>query len=262
MHRLPRLTVALCGGTALTAALAPAALAAPAPSANPPVVDQWRTSGSSATVSWVEVDHEDSSGRPGSVHVGGLWVQSFDGTSVVPAGSLADWDCVPGALPWEADGAGCSLVTQYEVSQDAVELRLDERAGTATVTGTVTFSDLAGSEGGQWTAPVDLSWRTEGEREQTTSHTVELTPAFRFVMHQRTDTWPTVLSAGTVGTLVLGDEAGELNEERLYMEDSRYVVWSRSGGVDDDGDGGDGDGGDGGDGDGDGGDGGDGGGLG
>jgi hypothetical protein len=213
---------ALGGTTALVVSAGSPALAA-----DPPSVDQWKVGQTAATISWVEVDHEDSSGRPGTVHIGGLFIESYDGSSVVSAGSLADWDCTVGSLPWVDDGAGCTFLTQYEVSDGTVQLDFDRRAGTAHAAGTVTFYDLSGLEDDVWTVPVDLSWTTEGKPVRSTSHVVELSSEFNFVSHQRARTWSTVHASGTVGSLVLGDEPGELNEERLWHDDNRFLIWSR-----------------------------------
>lgn len=215
---------------ATTAATLTLGAAAPALAAGPPSVDQWKVGQTAAAVSWVEEDRGDSSGRPGNVHIGGLFVESYDGTSVLSAGSLADWDCPAGAMPWDDEGAACTLLTQYEASDAALTLLHDRRAGTARVTGTVTFSDLAGEEPAPWTAPVDLTWTTEGRPERTRSHVVELSSTFRFVAHEQVQTWQVVTARGTVGSMVVGDEEGELNEQRLWHSDGRFVVWERPAG--------------------------------
>lgn len=91
-----------------------------------------------------------------------------------------------------------------------------------------------------WSVPVDLTWTTERRPTRSGSHTVELSSTFTFVMHTRTLTWETVRASGTVGSMTLGDEPGELNEERLWHDENRLVMWTWTGDGDDAGDGGDG----------------------
>jgi hypothetical protein len=225
--------VATVGAAALTTAAA-----APAIAADPPSVGHGKSGQTAAVVSWVEEDHEDSTGRPGSVHVGGLFFENYDGSSNVFAGYLADWDCPVGTLPWGDGGQECALLAEYEAAGGDVTLDFDRRAGTARVTGSVTFYDLAGLEEDMWTVPVDLTWTTEGRPVRSREHVVELSSTFKFVSHLRTQTWSTVRAAGTVGTMVLGDEPGELNEERLWHDEHRFLIWTRPGDGDGDGDGG------------------------
>ena len=216
--------------TATMAATLTLGAAAPALAAGPPSVDQWKVGQTAAGVSWVEEDRGDSSGRPGNVHMGGLFVESYDGSSVLSAGSLADWDCPDGAMPWDDEGRACTLVTQYEALDGEVTLHHDRRAGTARVTGTVTFFDLAGEEPAPWTAPVDLTWTTQGGAVRTHDHVVELSSTFRFVAHEQVQTWQVVTAAGTVGSMVVGDEDAEVVEQVLWHSDRRFVIWERSAG--------------------------------
>lgn len=216
--------------TAMTATALALGAAAPALADAPPSVDRWKVGQGAAVVSFVEEDREDATGRSGNVHVGGLFVETFDGSSVLSAGSMADWDCPAGAMPWDAEGSACTLLTQYEASDGEVALVHDPRAGRARVTGTVTFYDLAGELPETSTLPVDLTWTTEGAPERTHDHVVELSSTFRFVAHEQLRTWPVLTAGGTVGSLVVGDEAGEVTEQRLWHADRKFVIWQRPAG--------------------------------
>lgn len=207
------------------AATVVAGAAAPSVAAAPPTIERWTTTETSATVSWVEQDPDDSSGRPGTVHVGGLFVDHVAGNTDVFAGAMADWDCEPGAVPGDA-GAGCTLLAAYEVASADIDLVLDRRAGAATVRGTVTFYDRVADV---WTAPVDLRWTAEGEPVRTRSYTDVVAGSTRTVTRTRTLTWDTVDVQGSVGSMVLGDEPGELDEERLWETESRHLRVTRPG---------------------------------
>lgn len=226
---MPTSRLALLTAAASTAALSLGA-AAPAMAADPPAVDRWKVGQTAAVLSFVEEDRGDSSGRPGNVHIGGVLVESYDGSSVLSAGSLADWDCPTGAMPWDDEGRACTLVTQHEASEGQVTLEHDPRTGAARVTGTVTFYDLAGELPETWTVPVDLTWTTEGAPERTHDHVVELSSTFRFVAHEQLRTWAVVTAGGRLGSLVVGDEAGEITEQRLWHADRKFVLWQRPAG--------------------------------
>lgn len=220
--RTPTFFVAAAG-----AATVVAGTAVPSVAAAPPTIERWTTTETSATVSWVEQDPDDSSGRPGTVHVGGLFVDHAAGNTDVFAGAMADWDCEPGALPGDA-GDGCSLVGAYEASSADLHLAFDRRAGAATVRGTVTFYDPNGVED-VWTAPVDLRWTAEGEAVRTRTWTNQVSESARTVSRTRTLTWETVVVRGSVGSMVLGDEPGELDEERLWETETRHLRVTRPG---------------------------------
>ncbi len=103
----------------------------------------------------------------------------------------------------------------------------DRRAGTAYAAGTVTFSDVLAEEPEQLTLPVNLRWTAEGKPVRTVSYHKDFSKASKQVVHVRTLTWPTVEVTGTVGSLVVGDEPGEIQFRQLTHEKTRVIVLRR-----------------------------------
>lgn len=217
MRARPLITLAGGGALALAAA-------GPAVAADPPSTEQGKRSETVAAVSWIEQDPDDSAGRPGNVHIGGLLIDSAFGNTDVFYGELGDWQCEPGRLP--GDGEGCTLLAAYEIATAGVDLVLDPRSGTAHVTGSLAFYDFDGVAD-VFTMPVDLVWTADGKPVRTHDHSKYLSATTRSIFHLQTTTWSPVRVSGTVGTLVLGDEPGELNEQRLRQDEYRLFTWQR-----------------------------------
>ncbi len=202
---------------------------APALAANLPMPDRGKTVEILAGVGWLEQDPEDASGRPGNVHRVALGLSTNGQNSDVFAGLLIDYDCAPGDLPSE-EGADCRQLVHYEAATAAIRFDFDRRAGTAHVTGTVTFSDVLAEEPEQLTLPVDLHWTDEGRPVRTFSHHVDLSSVPKQVIRTRTLGWPAVQVTGAVGPLVVGDEPGEIEFRQLSHEEVRIVIWRRPSG--------------------------------
>ncbi|MBC7291923.1 MAG: hypothetical protein H5T83_11410 [Actinotalea sp.] len=198
--------------------------AAPAVAGERPRVDRWKVLEQRATVSWLEQDHDDASGRPGTVHTGGMLVEKAYGNTDM-FGYLADWDCEPGELP---GGEGCVLLTEYEIATAGAALEVDTRSGTAHLTGDVVLFDLA-MERPEERLTVDVHWTSDGKPIRSRVHHSDLSPTVKVQVHQQGRTWGGLAAAGTVGGMVLGDEPGDVTEHGLWSDDSRYFFWQRGG---------------------------------
>ncbi|EYR63393.1 hypothetical protein N866_01005 [Actinotalea ferrariae CF5-4] len=211
--------IAATGGAALLLGAA-----APAVAGERPQVDQFMVLEQRATFSWVEEDHDDAAGRPGTVHTGGMLIDKAYGTTDV-FGYLADWDCEPGQLP---GGEGCVLLTEYEIATAGATLDVDVRAGTAHLSGDVVLFDLR-MEAPEQYLTVDARWTSDGTPLRSRVHHSDLSPTAKVQVHQQGRTWSGLGATGTVGGLALGDEPGEVTEHGLWSTDSRYFFWQRGG---------------------------------
>lgn len=225
--------LAASGGVALVLGAA-----APAVAGEQPQVDQWKVLRENAGISWVVEDHDDTSGRPGNVHTGGMLVDKAYGIADL-FGYLVDWDCEPGRVPWDREPAGCVLLTQYEIASAGAVFEVDARTGTATLTGEVALFDLE-MEAPEGRLDVDVRWTSDGTAVRTGAHHRDLSPTTKSIVHERALTWNGLGAEGVLGSLVLGDEPGEITEADLWVEDGRYFLWQRGSDVppDDDGGGG------------------------
>lgn len=202
------------------------AVAAPAHAGERVDVDVVRWSSETAIVSWVERDDADRSGRPGNLHVGGMLVDLSYGVTDV-FGVLSDYQCAPDqALDGEGDAA-CTPLGSGELVHDSVTLRVDRKDGTASLAGHVLLFDHEGQRPEERLG-VDLTWTSEGRPTSERDTGVSGTPRQWLRHHVVTTTWNGVATTGTVGGLVLGDVAGDVNESKVFAVDGRTV--SRTGG--------------------------------
>jgi hypothetical protein len=211
--------IAASGGAALLLGAA-----GPAAGGERPQVDQWTALEQRATFSWVEDDRDDSSGRPGTVHVGGMLLDKAYGVTDV-FGYFSDWQCEPGQLPGDE---GCVVLGEYEIATAGATLEVDVRSGSAHLTGDVVLFDFTG-EAPEIILPVDVRWSSDGSVIRERVHHSDLSPTAKVKVHQQGRTWAGLTATGTVGDLVLGDEPGEVTEHGLWSADTRYFFWQRGG---------------------------------
>lgn len=210
----PRPALSRSAGVALPvlACVTVAAMASPASAARPDSSSSVR-SGTTAHVSWTELDPADALGLPGNTHIGFLGVQN-GAYGNFAYGSIADFECEPGQVPsGHGDTGGCTFVQErFLDSQDGT---LTVAGRTATFDGTVTVSNGGHGEPGSVLAQVDASivWTssTDPVRFRETHSYVEGKTSYRSrVTGTRSDVASTVVT-GTLGRMGFADEADDVS---------------------------------------------------
>ena len=91
-----------------------------APAANAGSTYRAKGNGSQFWVSWTEYDPKDLLGIPGNVHVGQLsgWDEQY---GVFLNGTVADFECDPGEVPWGGGHGEEAVVAEIQLAADAGE---------------------------------------------------------------------------------------------------------------------------------------------
>jgi hypothetical protein len=222
--------------TSLTARLAAAALAVPlviatAGTANAGSKWTYKSSGSFANVSWMEVG-ELPAPVLGNYHVGYLDVR---GDKVVDVfGEVSDWTCEEGELPPEFGGGhggeepetGCTLesVRFIYANRGAVTFTVDRKLNEATLVGNLTVSDHEGA--GEASPPVNMTWTGIGGTSRSTSTSTYTDPSGEKWTSRMTETGREGDIEGRIGAMVFDDEDGEFSYGSFgtYRTDERSVT--------------------------------------
>ena len=205
---------------ARTARLAAVALAVPlvvgtAGSAVAGTKWSYRSSGSFANTSWLEVGAIP--GVAGNAHVGFLDVRGDQLVDVF--GEVYDWTCPEGVVPPFGGGHGeeppeteCVLEsTRFIFSQpDAVTLTVDKRLGSARLVGTLDVADHEGGSAGR--PPVDVTWTGIGSSARSTTYSTFTDDNGVRFSTRTTETFRSADVEGRIGAMVFDDEAGEFSD--------------------------------------------------
>lgn len=222
--------------TSLTARLAAAALAVPlviATAGTASAGSKWtyKSSGSFASVSWMEVgDLPDP--VLGNYHVGYLDVR---GDKVVDvSGEVYDWTCPEDELPPESGGGhggeepdtNCRLESVRFIygERGAVTFSVDRKLNAATLVGNLTVSDHEGA--GEATPPVNMTWTGIGGTSKSTSTFTYTDPSGEKWTSRTTETGREGDIEGNIGVMVFDDEGGEFSYGSFgtYRVDERSVT--------------------------------------
>ena len=220
--------------TSLTARLAAAALAVPlviatAGTANAGSKWTYKSSGSFANVSWMEVG--DIEGVGGNYHVGYLDVRSDKVVDVF--GEVYDWTCEQGELPPEFGGGHgeegpktkCTLESTRFIFADpsAITFTVDRRLNTATLVGTLDVS-AHGSAGAR--PPVNMTWTGIGTISKSTNTSSYTDSNGSRWSDRATETAREGDISGRIGVMIFDDEAGEFSNGYFgtYRTDSRQTT--------------------------------------
>jgi len=207
--------------TSLTARLAAAALAVPlviATASTASAGTKWtsKSSGSFASVSWMEVGALPDPIQ-GNYHVGYLEVRGDK--SIDAFGEVYDWTCPDGELPpegggghgGEEPGTNCTLESARFIYADAsmVTLTVDKKLNKATLVGTLSVSE----HGGEGTANplVNMTLTGVGGTSKTTSTSTGTDPNGGKYTYRTTDTFREGVVSGRIGPMIFDDEAGEFS---------------------------------------------------
>ncbi|HSF98748.1 MAG TPA: hypothetical protein VLA55_08660 [Ornithinibacter sp.] len=207
--------------TSLTARLAAAALAVPiviatAGTANAGSKWTYKSSGSFANVSWMEVG-ELPAPVLGNYHVGYLEVRGDKVPDIY--GDVTDWTCPEGELPPDFGGGhegeepetGCTLEGSRFIYGDpsAVTFTVDRKLNAATLVGNLFVSDHEGE--GTASPPVNMTWTGIGGTSKSTSTETYTDPSGAKFTYRTTQTAREGDIEGKIGVMVFDDEDGEFS---------------------------------------------------
>ena len=207
--------------TSLTARLAAAALAVPlviatAGTANAGTKWTYKSSGSFASVSWMEVGKLPAPVL-GNYHVGYLDIRGDKAVDVF--GEVTDWTCPKGELPPEFGGGHgeeepetkCTLESIRFVFADpgAITFTVDRKLNAATLVGNLIVSDHEGE--GTAIPPVNMTLTGIGGTSKTTSTSTGTDPNGSKYTYRMTETGREGSVSGRIGAMVFDDEAGEFS---------------------------------------------------
>ena len=206
------------------ACLAVTAIAAPASAARPDSNSSVR-SAESASVSWTELDPDNTLGLPGNTHVGQLFVDdSVWGTYA--SGVISDFECAPGQVPGShGDPGTCTPMGERFLFSEGGTLTVSD--STATFTGIITVSN--GGHGGDGTVlaevPATVTWTSSGSlvRFRATHSYTEHGISYRSrVTGLRSDPATTVVG-GALGQMGFADDTDDVSVGSFesYTEVSR-----------------------------------------
>jgi hypothetical protein len=205
--------------TSLTARLAAAALAVPlviATAGTASAGSKWtyKSSGSFASVSWMEVG-ELPAPVLGNYHVGYLEVRGDKAPDVY--GDVADWTCPEGELPPEFGGGhgeeepetNCTLESSRFIYADpsAITFTVDRKLNAATLVGNLYVSDHEGE--GTANPPVNMTWTGIGTSSKSTNTSTYTDSNGSRWSYRTTETGREGDISGRIGVMVFDDEAGE-----------------------------------------------------
>lgn len=206
--------------TSLTARLAAAALAVPlviatASTANAGTKWTYKSSGSFASVSWMEVGSLPAPVQ-GNYHLGYLEIRGDK--SIDAFGEVYDWTCPDGELPPEGGGGhggvepetNCTLESARFIYADAsmVTLTVDKKLNKATLVGTLSVSDHGG---GAANPPVNMTLTGVGGISKQTSTSTGTDPNGGKSTYRTTESSREGVVSGRIGPMVFDDEAGEFS---------------------------------------------------
>lgn len=174
----------------------------------------YRSSGSFASTSWLEMGAIPGVG--GNVHVGYLDARGDRLLDVF--GEVLDWTCPDGVLPPEGGGHGepaetdCTLESQRFVFGEpgAVALTIDRKLGHARLVGTLSVSDHEGTSAGN--PPVDITWTGIGTASRSTTYSTYTDESGVRFSTRTTETARGADVEGRIGAMVFDDEAGETSQ--------------------------------------------------
>lgn len=206
--------------TSVTARIAAAALAVPlvvATASTAAAGSKWsyRSSGSFASTSWVEVG--PLPGVAGNVHVGFLDARGDRLVDVF--GEVVDWTCPEGSMPPVGGGHGeeppetdCTQESTRFVFADPsqVTLTVDKKLASARLVGTLVVSDHEGESQGQ--PPVDITWTGFGSASRQTSYSTYTDDSGVRFTTRTTETYRPGDVEGRIGAMVFDDEVGETSD--------------------------------------------------
>ena len=222
--------------TSLTARLAAAALAVPlviATAGTASAGSKWtyKSSGSFAYVSWMEVGKLPAPVL-GNYHVGYLDVR---GDKVVDVfGEVYDWSCPKGELPPEFGGGHgeeepdtkCTLESTRFIFADpgAITFTVDRRLNAATLVGRLIVSDHDGA--GEASPPVNMKWTGVGVSSKSTNTSSYTDSNGSRWSDRTTETAREGDISGLIGAMVFDDERGEFSYGSFgtYRTDSRQTT--------------------------------------
>jgi hypothetical protein len=217
--------------TSVTSRIAAAALAVPlvvATASTAVAGSKWsyRSSGSFASTSWVEMG--EIPGVAGNVHVG--WLDARGDQLVDVFGEVIDWSCPEGVQPPTGPGHGeepeeteCVLESQRFVFADParVTLTVDRKLASARLVGTLEVSDHGGET--QASPPVDVTWTGIGTASRQTSYSTYTDDSGARFTTRSTETIRQGDVEGRIGAMVFDDEDGETSDGAFgtYRMDDR-----------------------------------------
>lgn len=180
----------------------------------------YRSSGSSVSTTWTELG--SLAGVAGNAHVGYL---EADAERDQAYGSVEDWTCPEGELPPSGGGGhhvdkeeptNCVLESVREMYADdeAVDITLDRRLRSATITGSLSVFNHDGS-GGAATPPVDMTITGVGDTYSSTSYYKESgdgwTSTFKDVTTSRDGRVD-----GYIGAMGFTDDTDDVSQASMY----------------------------------------------
>lgn len=137
-----------------------------------------RTSGSSAETYWTQVDGVEPGTSPlGNVHIGSLYAYETTRGQAEVYGSISDWDCPVGELPWdggphdassqaweeEPPPSNCQWKGSRFIEAYGIAFMVDKKLTQARLTGTLTVYGGGHGEGGVIGRPyADIIWTGVG----------------------------------------------------------------------------------------------------
>lgn len=207
--------------TSVTARIAAAALAIPlviATAGSATAGSKWtyKSSGSFASTTWMEVGALPDPVL-GNYHVGYLEAR---GDRVIDVfGEVFDWTCPPGETPPLGGGHGeeppettCVLESQRFVfaEQGAVTLTVDRKLGSARLVGRLLVSDHEGE--GTANPPVDITWTGIGTSSRQTMYSTYTDDSGVKFTTRTAETFRQGDVEGRIGVMVFDDEAGETSD--------------------------------------------------
>ncbi|HET6969320.1 MAG TPA: hypothetical protein VFI44_13610 [Ornithinibacter sp.] len=206
--------------TSVTSRIAAAALAVPlvvATASTAVAGSKWtyRSSGSYASTSWVEVG--EIGGVAGNIHVG--FLEARGDRLVDVFGEVTDWTCPEGVLPPVGGGHGeepeeseCVLESQRFVFADPsrVTLTVDKKLASARLVGTLIVSDHGGES--QAEPPVDVTWTGIGTASRQTSYSSYTDDQGVKFTTRTSETFRQGDVEGRIGAMVFDDEEGETSD--------------------------------------------------
>lgn len=222
--------------TSLTARLAAAALAVPlviatASTASAGTKWTYKSSGSFASVSWMEVG-ELPDPVVGNYHVGYLEVRGDKVPEVY--GDVADWTCPLGELPPEFGGGhgeeepktNCTFEGSRFIYADpsAITFSVDRKLNAATLVGELIVSDHEGA--GEASPPVDMTWTGIGTTSKSTNTWAYSDSNGSKWSDRTTETGREGDISGRIGGMIFDDEDGEFSNGYFgtYRTDSRQTT--------------------------------------
>ena len=220
--------------TSLTARLAAAALAVPlviatAGTANAGSKWTYKSSGSFASVSWMEVGTLPDPVL-GNYHVGFLEVRGDKAPEVY--GDVTDWTCPDGELPPEFGGheeepeTNCTLEGSRFIYADpsAITFTVDRKLNAATLVGNLIVSDHEGA--GEASPPVNMTWTGIGTISKSTNTSTYTDSNGSKWSDRTTETAREGDISGLIGAMVFDDEGGEFSYGYFgtYRTDSRQTT--------------------------------------